>query len=53
MNNQGCTWQHSNREQGGDEERGCRVKTLHASICFWEGGEGEGEKRENAGASSQ
>ena len=42
-NRKSCIKTHSNREQGGDEERGCRVKTLHASICFWEGG---GEVRE-------
>lgn len=45
-----CTKTHSNREQGGDEERGCRGKTLHASTCFWEGGR-EARERENTRAS--
>lgn len=41
---------HSNTEQGRDGERGCGVKTLHASICFWEGGrEGREKEREYQG----
>ena len=45
-----CTKTHSNREQGGDEERGCRGKTLHASTCFWEGGrEAREREREHQG----